>query len=402
MPISFHSQAGAEAGLKDQFDKAVCTDTDLRLVSLEGATVVAGGYRSGAGVLDAGGQVRPISLLAWGQRLVFGGPPMVKAAADQLSEGEHLAGRSFYLGHLRPHFGHFLLEGLARLWPLLDGAEYDHFVLVDPFDDSRVKDYQLRVLALFMDVNKLRIVRREKVTCDHLDLPEAGWVFNQRVNTALRPVFAHVRDQIVGAGPVMDRGLLFISRRKWSENLQGNMKVLGEEVLEAAVARGGGTVAFTEDLSWEDQIRLIARHKTVLSYGGSSAHLGLFGPEGQSHWIYRIQPFADYGFQAKLRDDQHYHFVSPANRRPKHWMRLEADPALGAIAVPNYDYIGACLTAAGVLNAPPEPMDMDKLSEAYSALYTAILEEAHAAGRWSPPAAHVRAIRQMFDRLDLD
>jgi capsular polysaccharide biosynthesis protein len=185
-----------------------------------------------------------------------------------------------YLGWLFSHYGHFLMQSLARIWVLsqLDPA---HRVLFH--QPSRAAwqppGWALRTLEA-VGVPPERILTLEVPTrLRRLIIPEP--LFEPRSTTEDYTVRAHeamarpyqaVAERI--AGDVQPSSQPdYLSRRRLPPSQR---TIVGEEELEAVLRENGFRIAHTETMSFEEQVRLVNEHADIVSNAGSAAHNVLF------------------------------------------------------------------------------------------------------------------------------
>jgi capsular polysaccharide biosynthesis protein len=189
-----------------------------------------------------------------------------------------------YLGWLFNHYGHFLMQSLARAWFLSD---------VDPTvkvvfhysgrEHKQPARWALRMLDAF-GVPPDRILQLDAPTrLRRLHIPEPffeprGMAHDHtvRAHEAMARPYQAVAARIAGeaqpsAQPVyLSRRLLPPSQRT----------IVGEGELEEVLRANGFRIAHTETMSLEEQVRLVNEHTDIFSNAGSAAHNVLFARYG--------------------------------------------------------------------------------------------------------------------------
>jgi hypothetical protein len=201
------------------------------------------------------------------------------AVADERYEHE-IDEEVVYLGWLFDHFGHFLMQSLARTWFLADVSPSVR-VVFDPPNRARRQPtgWVLRMLEAF-GVPPERILVLDAPTRLHrLIIPEP--LFEPRG-------IAH--DHVVRAHEAMARPYQAVAKRLAADVTPSEQPVylsrrllppsqrtiIGEGDLEEVLRANGFRIAHTETMTFEDQVRLVNEHMDIFSNAGSAAHNVLF------------------------------------------------------------------------------------------------------------------------------
>lgn len=255
--------AGGGGVLSRRF--AAVSDAELPVEVLEGAVCVPvqrQNERLTGGLLDAAGRYLPASGIETNGRPFVGQPE--GPIAQDLPE---LQGRSFYVGISSLHYGHFLVETVAaRLWCLerADLDDFDHFVMLPV--GGAVKGVIREFFDLLGVGERLRVIR-QPTRLQQVVMPHAAAKYPAMVHRAVSAVH---RLLPTGAPERQDDRPLLVSR---SALVPGSVRlVLGEEEVEAALARAGARAFHPEKHSLGDQIAAFRSHRTIIGYAGSALH----------------------------------------------------------------------------------------------------------------------------------
>jgi capsular polysaccharide biosynthesis protein len=190
-----------------------------------------------------------------------------------------------YLGWLFNHYGHFLMQSLARTWVLPQVDSSSKVLFHHPsLTRWQPKGWALRMLENF-GVPPERILTLNVPTRVHrMIVPEPLFEprgiaedHTVRAHQAMARPYQAVAERIAGdvrpsSQPVyLSRRLLPPSQRT----------IVGEDDLEAVLCENGFRIAYTETMSFEEQVRLVNEHADIFSNAGSAAHnvlLSLHGP----------------------------------------------------------------------------------------------------------------------------
>lgn len=218
------------------------------------------------GVLHQNGERCKLSRCWIGARLRSRFPTVPEDAEIRQIAGTHL-----FAGHYRGHFGHFLVEGLSRLWAL------DHiplrpetliYVAYGSAKRQRLDKFDSFFQLLGVDA-PIRAYD-EVVEVEHLYVPELAFGWGNRFGGS--PAFrSFIRNRL--SGVVAEEGTtgdLYVSRSKlWG--LMG--QIIGEEVLEENLARLGYEIFHPQEHSIEVQLAKYKAARRIVALDGSALHL---------------------------------------------------------------------------------------------------------------------------------
>jgi capsular polysaccharide biosynthesis protein len=196
---------------------------------------------------------------------------------DIHAPAETLAGDHYFLGSVHPHFGHSLLEGLARTWAWGDFAAAHpdgRAIIHEPW----TPDFAMALLRL-AGVDTDRLLRPEgPILVERLHAPSISafshrWIMPEQVRTWRR-----IGDA-VHAGPAGGRRV-YLSRRGIA------FRPLESEVeVEAVFSRAGFEIVRPETLPIEEQIRMARKSDVLAGCSGSQMYLAVFQPPGATTLI---------------------------------------------------------------------------------------------------------------------
>ncbi len=189
-----------------------------------------------------------------------------------------------YLGWFFNHYGHFLMQSLARTWYL---TEVDPSVRVVFHHSGREHRqparWAFRILDAFGIPPDRILVLDAPTRLRRLIIPEPFFEpraiadnHTVRAHAAMAQPYQVVAERIAGdvapsAQPVyLSRRLLPSSQRT----------IVGEGELEEVLRANGFRIAHTETMTFEEQVRLVNEHTDIFSNAGSAAHNVLFARHG--------------------------------------------------------------------------------------------------------------------------
>ncbi len=217
------------------------------------------------GVLTASGEEVENSITWRGENRVSLTPAMPPA-----SEIQDLAGRWIYMGPLFGHFGHFMVESIARLWALREVGEIDGVVFVPKFH-RRPQHILERYLPLLRSLGVgVRVVNLEVSTrVENLFVPVQGFGLYQMIDGA--PEFRDYMRQkafrdIAPCGPEK----VYISRTQLPP---ARGCVLGEDRLESWLEAEGYAPFHPQKHDLLEQVAAYKSATHIVSLDCSPLHL---------------------------------------------------------------------------------------------------------------------------------
>lgn len=185
-----------------------------------------------------------------------------------------------YLGWLFGHYGHFLMQSLARVWYLteVDPSVKVIFHAANP-EQARPTAWAQRMLTAFGVPPERILTLDAPARIRRLIVPEPLFAPRSvaddqtvRAHEAMAEPYRAVAESMAGdvrpsAQPV------YLSRRRLPSSQR---LIVGEGLLEEALEQQGFRIAYPETMTFEDQVRLINSHDDIFSNAGSAAQNVLF------------------------------------------------------------------------------------------------------------------------------
>jgi hypothetical protein len=271
-----------------------------QLTHLQGAlatpTVVNTSQHTFTGVIyDCHGSIcREAQRTRWGGNEWQPSDPEVIALDASLPT---LPGRSLYLGHYTGHYGHFLMETLARLWALgsesLEANGFDR-VVFHPFlhKTPAVKKFSpacISFSAFGIEARQVVMVDRP-LRFESLTVPPAALEINCSVSPVMAATYRRIIDYCLprkSASPGFWRNLqgwssarplrLYLSRRR----AKGFHSMINERQVENVFLDAGFRVMHPEHWRFEQQVALFQRAEIIAGVEGSALHNSVFMRPGQ-------------------------------------------------------------------------------------------------------------------------
>ncbi|RYH00975.1 glycosyltransferase family 61 protein [Salipiger sp. IMCC34102] len=219
-----------------------------------------------SGVLTADGAFEERSITWRNTTQVNTEPPMPEDADIQ-----SLPGTWMFAGPLFGHFGHFLVESIARLWAVetLKG-KIDGIVFVPKFQNRpqhTLSVFQPMLEGLGVDVKILNLEDPTRV--EKLYVPQQGFGMFQMIEGA--PEFRDFINKHAGHGVEPDGPEKIYISRSALPPARGSL--LGEARLEALLEAEGYTIYHPQKDSFEKQMATYKAARYVISVDGSPLHM---------------------------------------------------------------------------------------------------------------------------------
>jgi hypothetical protein len=174
-----------------------------------------------------------------------------------------------FLGAFHPHFGHFILESISRLWIFLESSYSDfEYVYISEKDISI--DY-LKLIQLFgIDISKLRRIT-EPTTFSRIIIPEMSLCLHSHYHLNYKKIINKITEKIPS---IPSNKIYYLSRR----NIK-NSRVFGEITIEYILKKLNVEFIYPESLSIIDLIHKLKSCKKIIAISGTNSHNSIFMQE---------------------------------------------------------------------------------------------------------------------------
>lgn len=174
------------------------------------------------------------------------------------------------------HYGHFALESVGRLWPLLPGGALEGLPVVTPgLPWGKVFSEWLSAFGAPL----IEPPRDGAIRCKRLYVPEPAWRVDAWAAPEIRDIHLHVRRN-VEVNPLPRQNVLWLSRSRMERERRAYDECLLEWILADHV-----TVFHPEIASLPEQIAAIEASDVVIGVVGSAFH-SLLTAEAPPRCIY--------------------------------------------------------------------------------------------------------------------
>ena len=184
-----------------------------------------------------------------------------------------------YCGYLVNHWGHFLIEGVTRLWYFLENdPSIDKYVFfLDENEEREIKGNYREFLELLKIWDKLEIINKPTAYREVI-VPELGIHMRTAYTPKLVAVFDRVADNVVPDPGWETPEKIYYSRSQFKKGLPFES---GYDTLDNFFEKNGYTILYPEKVPLGRMIHYIRNSKVVASLSGSLPHNMLFAKNGQ-------------------------------------------------------------------------------------------------------------------------
>ncbi len=174
------------------------------------------------------------------------------------------------------HFGHFLTEGLGRVWPVLDKkyANCKYVFIQKP--DIPFPKYARKILNLIGIPDENIIVLDKTTQFRNLIVPTQCFDFRTAISKRMKKMYDTIASNVTPENHDTYEKIYF-SRSKLGAN-----RTFGEVNVQTIFENNGFKVIWPEQLTLDNQIHLAKNARVIAGVAGTALHLGVFmKPNGQ-------------------------------------------------------------------------------------------------------------------------
>lgn len=247
-------------------------DIDIKkdILDIQNGTIVVSDSFQESGVYDANGYLCPDSVLLRGNVEKTASTHKKIKCSNYVDESVVFLGGSYMFSH----FGHFLVEGLARTWALLD-KKYNKLKVVIFYETKQKLPSFVRKMLNALgvpDENILVIYKTTKFS--------RVFVPVQAINghIYMLPIMNKVFDKIsanMSETHYDTYDKIYLSRSRMNDG-----RTFGEKQIENIFRKNGYEVIYPETLPLEQQIFLANNCKEMAGTAGTALHLAMFMKSG--------------------------------------------------------------------------------------------------------------------------
>lgn len=184
-----------------------------------------------------------------------------------------------FCGYMYPHWGHFLVESVTRLWYFLENdTSVDKYIFfVNEQEDRTIKGNYRQFFELLKIWDKVEFINRP-TRFREVIVPEAGYLCMHYWSRQYIAIFDAIAENVIPDPSWTPLPKIFFTRSQFAKNSQYEF---GLDSLDHFFSKNGYTILAPETLSLAQTIYYIRNADTVASISGTLPHNMLFGNDGQ-------------------------------------------------------------------------------------------------------------------------
>ena len=212
-----------------------------------------------------------------------------RLTAEELKEaaGHRMHGPWLYAGSWMHGFGHFIVETLPTLWPLIDDEQSGAIrgLVAHRFTSRRRHVWQEAMVLSLIGDSEIHVVDTTPATYERLLVPSRLYRYESAISPRAAEVWDHIAGRIAPESAARP-GRVFLSRTNFVESLPNDAPARARAYSNASAVdelfrRRGFTVVYPEDLTVVEQIALVRDAEIVAGPSGSALHLAAFMRSGR-------------------------------------------------------------------------------------------------------------------------
>lgn len=173
-----------------------------------------------------------------------------------------------FIGALSDHYGHFILEGLARLWPFLEAGN-NNLTAVYISENPNFKFLDFFTLFGLRSDQLLRIDTPTKFKT--VTVPEQSI----RLHDFYHPLYKDTIDKIKASAKPRSSSKIFFSKKRGRSN-----RAVGESVIEAVFTDAGYSIHYPEGMDALETVSTLSGCTEFVASSGTNIHNSIFLPDG--------------------------------------------------------------------------------------------------------------------------
>lgn len=194
---------------------------------------------------------------------------------------EYIDRRVVYCGYLIKHWGHFLIEGISRLWYALEHSdEFDEFVFFTISDCNYSLEGNFEDFFDLLGIKEKISIINHPVQYKLIAIPELSYsreeYYSEKYNKLINQVRNKASNRFSNAYKEKEyASKIYLSRSRFVNNSQ-NKSEFGLEMLDAFFEQNGYEIVYPEEISLSELILRVMHANVCASESGSCAHNLLF------------------------------------------------------------------------------------------------------------------------------
>lgn len=235
-----------------------------RIRVIENAILVPGG-----GILDGNGETLPDG---WHRRGPTSTMSLGQERIEPVEPTAEIDGEALFLGwSFFMHFGHFLIEGMARWWATSHVPADMPLLWLGRRPDKPIEKAREHLAAFGIAPDRASLVH-EPTRVRHLLVPDVTFEEHGYIHEDTAAPYHEIADRLCGPSQPTEQPL-YLSRARIASP---GRRIVHEALFEEFLSGQGWRVIHPEMLKVEEQIRAVRSHRHIAGHVGSAFHLANF------------------------------------------------------------------------------------------------------------------------------
>ena len=216
---------------------------------------------------------------AQGNYVELSGIPLRVWNGYPVENAEYRDQKVVYCGYMINQWGHFLIEGVCRLWYFLEqDASIDKYIFfLDENEQREIKGNYREFLQLLKVWDKVEFINKP-ITYREVLVPELALRCHKYYSPKFREMFDIIADNVVVDPSWKPLEKIYYSRSQFAK---GQPFEFGFDMLDDFFAKNGYAILYPEKVPLSQMIYYIRNSQVVASLSGSLPHNMFFAKNGQ-------------------------------------------------------------------------------------------------------------------------
>ena len=167
------------------------------------------------------------------------------------------------------HFGHFLVEGINRIYPIFDKKYGNCKFVFAVMGKKNIPNYMFEILRLAGIPEKNIIFTTKSLRFNNVYIPDEAFDWGYFSSHKMAEICGHIADSVKRPEKTYDK--IYVSRLK-----TGDRHTIGENIIQNIFEKNGYKVIYPEQLPVQQQIGLVKNCSYLAGVAGTALHLALF------------------------------------------------------------------------------------------------------------------------------